>query len=139
MDVRGCRDAGLNTGCSTLAAFLYDTYHAAKVANAFSGVRSGFRANSKIETVRDHRSVNSWVREFSVSENSTLIRRNALGLSKTRRITCVPLSAARQPGASRVAKADSIGNFGSSDVISTMATFSRSSHSSWAFWRGLMV
>jgi hypothetical protein len=46
----GCRYAGLNRGCSTLAAFLYDTRHAAKVANAFSGVRSGFSANSKIET-----------------------------------------------------------------------------------------
>ena len=29
----------------------YDTRHAAKVATAFSGVKSGFTANSKIETL----------------------------------------------------------------------------------------
>ncbi len=34
----------------TLASRLYDTRHAAKVANAVSGVRSGLRVNSKAET-----------------------------------------------------------------------------------------
>jgi hypothetical protein len=32
------------------AAFFYDTRHAAKVAYAVSGVRSGLRVNSKTET-----------------------------------------------------------------------------------------
>ncbi len=32
------------------AALLYDTRHAAKVANMVSGVRSGLRVNSKTET-----------------------------------------------------------------------------------------
>ena len=50
-DVRAGRDARLGGGCSALAAFLYDTRHATKVANAFSGDRSGFSANSKIETL----------------------------------------------------------------------------------------
>jgi len=37
-------------GRRTLAVRIYDTRHAAKVANAVSGVRSGLRVNSKAET-----------------------------------------------------------------------------------------
>jgi Protein of unknown function (DUF2924) len=45
------------------------------------------------------------------------------------RMICLPLWAARQPGPFPETKADSSGKLGSSDVTSTLATSSRSSHS----------
>ena len=45
------------------------------------------------------------------------------------RMIWLPLSAARHPGPVPELKADSIGKFGSSEVISTLATCSSSSHS----------
>src|SRR6266851_10445934 len=76
----------------------------------------------------DHLRLNSCVRWVSVSSNTTEMRRSRCGWSKIRRLVWTPGSAARQPPLSCCKSADSIGKALSSEVTSTDAVLSKSSH-----------
>ena len=79
----------------------------------------------------NQRNTNSWVRSAPVSSNASQMRLIRCGTSKTSRTVWVPKSAARQPSVSPEIRADSTGYPFSSEVTSTTAADSRSSHSSF--------